>query len=202
MKTEHLAEICHEAHKAYWNTLADTQMTPWAITRPEVKLDYIRSVAFLLEHPGKSPRQAHEAWVKKMKAAGWTHAPVGDPEKKQHPLLLSYDGLEPRQQFCLEVTRAIVDAARPYLRASPAAPPDRPPSGLPTFLTEIQRQRREIAQYFVDVESWNDNRGKIEGRIEPDRDGLMARTDARLKALEDQVQGQLRSVPGTTPQAA
>lgn len=43
------------------------------------------------------------------------------------------------------------------------------------IITEAQRQRDELTQYFNDVSHWNDTRGKTEGIIDPDPDGSMHR---------------------------
>ena len=51
------------------------------------------------------------------------------------------------------------------------------------IIKQAKKQLSEIRQYFTDVEHWNSTRGPAEGRIDPDPDGSMMKTQSDLENM-------------------
>lgn len=47
---------------------------------------------------GNTPEQSHESWFAEKVATGWKYGPVKDPEKREHPCMVSYAELPPVQR--------------------------------------------------------------------------------------------------------
>jgi RyR domain len=98
MTIEDIAKVCHEANRAYCETLGDTSQPPWE-KAPAWQKDSARNgVKFHLSNWGASPSVSHEAWYREKEAAGWKYGPVKDPEKKEHPCFVPYNNLPVTQQ--------------------------------------------------------------------------------------------------------
>lgn len=112
MTPENLAEICHEANRRYCRTLGDHSQPNWEMAPAWQKESAINGVCFHLKNPGAPPSRSHEEWLKEKRAQGWTYGPVKDPDNKQHPCFLPYEGLPLTQQAKDKLFIAVVDALR------------------------------------------------------------------------------------------
>jgi len=112
MKPEEIAKVCHEANRAYCETLGDQSQPVWESAPEWQRTSAVKGVEFHLSHPGSSPSQSHEEWLKEKKATGWKYGPVKDPEKKEHPCFLPYDELPVSQRVKDDLFIGIVDALR------------------------------------------------------------------------------------------
>ena len=112
MTIDDIAKVCHEANRAYCETLGDTSQPAWA-NAPEWQRSSARNgVKFHLENFGASPSHSHEEWYKEKAAAGWKYGPVKDPEKKEHPCFVPYNQLPVEQQAKDHLFIHVVNALR------------------------------------------------------------------------------------------
>lgn len=111
-----IAQVAHEANRAYCLTLGDTSQLPWYDAPDWQRESAIKGVAFhLAEHAAgrtPSPSASHDSWLAEKRAAGWTYGPVKNPDAKQHPCFVPYDELPLEQQKKDALFGAIVNALR------------------------------------------------------------------------------------------
>ncbi len=105
-----IAKVCHEANKAYCETIGDDSQLPWG-EAPEWQRDSaVKGVAFIIADPTASPSSSHESWLKEKTETGWKYGEVKDPVKKEHPCFLPYDELPLQQRLKDHLFGAIVRA--------------------------------------------------------------------------------------------
>lgn len=108
MTDEQIAEICHEANRAYCKALGDESQLPWA-TAPQWQRDSaVNGVRFHRAAPSATDAASHEHWLREKQRAGWTYGPVKDEAKKQHPCMVPFRELPPAQQRKDALFRKIV----------------------------------------------------------------------------------------------
>lgn len=105
-----IAEICHEANRAYCRTLGDLSQLPWANAPDWQKDSALSGVQFHRNNPNSTPKDSHENWVKEKVADGWTYGIVKDVDNKKHPCIVSYELLPAEQQLKDQLFVAIVHA--------------------------------------------------------------------------------------------
>lgn len=111
-KTGKIAKICHEANRAYCETLGDYSQPRWEDAPAWQQESAMAGVEFRLANPAATPESMHESWAQQKLADGWRFGPVKDPEKKEHPCLVPYNELPPAQQAKDHLFSAVVDALR------------------------------------------------------------------------------------------
>jgi hypothetical protein len=107
---ECIACVCHEANKAYCETLGDHSQHPWAQADEWQRESARNGVRYALAHPDAPPSTQHDAWRDDKIAEGWTYGPVKDAAAKTHPCMVSYAQLPKEQQRKDALFRAIVAA--------------------------------------------------------------------------------------------
>lgn len=114
MDTIQIAEICHEANRAYCATIGDNSQPTWDKAPGWQRSSAAVGVEFHLKNlaAGKkpSPSASHESWLAQKRGEGWTYGPVKDAEKKTHPCFMPYDGLPLEQRMKDYIFAAIVEA--------------------------------------------------------------------------------------------
>ena len=94
---ERCAEAAHEMNRLFCEANGDTSQTIWANAPAWQRESAIRGVNIALS--GATPHDQHEAWCKDKFENGWKLGPVKDPDKKEHPCLVSYDKLPKHQKL-------------------------------------------------------------------------------------------------------
>lgn len=106
-----IAEICHEANRAYCQAIGDFSQPSWLLAPEWQRESAINGVKFHLANPDADPRASHENWLEQKRLDGWSYGPKKDPELKQHPCFVDYDSLPVDQKAKDFIFRAIVHAA-------------------------------------------------------------------------------------------
>jgi hypothetical protein len=94
---EQVARVCHEANRAYCETLGDNSQPTWS-EAPDWQRDSARNgVKFhFAQHAAgvePPPSASHDSWLAQKRAEGWKFGPVKDAAKKEHPCFVPYDEL-------------------------------------------------------------------------------------------------------------
>jgi hypothetical protein len=93
MKIEEIAKVCHEANRAYCETLGDFSQVAWADAPEWQRHSAIQGVQWRLDNSDAAVAASHDAWCDVKRRDGWNYGPVKDAEKKEHPCLVAYDKL-------------------------------------------------------------------------------------------------------------
>lgn len=114
MNIDQIAQVCHEANRAYCASLGDNSQLAWD-DAPEWQKSSARSGVRLhletLERGDEPlPRASHEAWLKQKQAEGWVYGPTKSTSTKEHPCLVPFDELPPEQRMKDFIFVAIVKA--------------------------------------------------------------------------------------------
>lgn len=109
---EQIAEVCHEANRAYCKALGDTSQLPWSEAPEWQRKSACSGVEFHLKNFGASPSASHDEWLKTKQADGWKFGPVKDPTKKEHPCCVPFNQLSLEQQTKDLLFSRIVNALR------------------------------------------------------------------------------------------
>lgn len=101
-ETLKIAEICHEANRAYCATIGDNSQPTWEEAPDWQKKSEIGGVEFHIEELKQglkpSPDASHNSWLEEKRKDGWAYGPVKDPEKKLHPCFIEYEKLPAEQR--------------------------------------------------------------------------------------------------------
>lgn len=92
-----IAQACHEANKAYCESIGDHSQLPWE-DAPDWQIESaIKGVEFAIANPNATPADMHQSWSDQKVSEGWVYGEVKDAEAKTHPCLVPYNEL-PEQQ--------------------------------------------------------------------------------------------------------
>jgi hypothetical protein len=108
MLSEQIAQVCHEANRAYCRTIGDYSQASWDEAAEWQRESAIAGVKFARENPNAPISALHEAWVADKEAAGWVYGSVKDAEKKTHPCIVVYAELPDEQKVKDALFRGIV----------------------------------------------------------------------------------------------
>lgn len=111
-----IARICHEANRAYCESLHDNSQPPWEQAPEWQRESAIEGVRAHLEAGGLSPAKSHALWMERKVTEGWRWGLKKDAVKKTHPCLVPYDQLPQTQRAKDYIFAAIV---RCFLAARP-----------------------------------------------------------------------------------
>jgi len=121
---EQAARVCHEALRAYCQTLGDNSLPPWEeapewqreSSRDAVRFQFAQAAAGV----DPSPSATHNRWLKQKQADGWKHGAAKDHQTREHPSFVPYDDLpleEKRKDYlfaaiCKAFSQSEADEAR------------------------------------------------------------------------------------------
>ena len=105
-----IAKICHEANKAYCESIGDDSQKHWDEAPEWQQASAVAGVEFRLENPEKTPEDQHAAWLDDKHMAGWEYGEVKDVEAKTHPCMVPYEELPEEQKRKDALFAAIVTA--------------------------------------------------------------------------------------------
>ena len=110
-RVERIARTCHEAIRAYDQTLGSFSIKPWDEAPDWQRDSAINGVLFHLTNPDAGDEASHENWMREKLSTGWTLGPEKNEELKTHHLLIPFNELPKEQQFKDTLFRTIVHAA-------------------------------------------------------------------------------------------
>lgn len=102
-----IAEVCHEANKAYCESLGDDSQVPWA-EAPQWQKDSALVGVNLHMDNDVGPEASHISWMKQKINDGWKYGKTKNPEKFTHPCLVDFNKLPKEQQAKDFIFRSIV----------------------------------------------------------------------------------------------
>lgn len=121
MNEEQIARVCHEANRAYCQSIGDNSQPAWDDAPDWQRTSAIKGVEFTIANPEAPPSASHDSWLEEKRATGWKHGPVKDPEKKEHPCFVPYAELPVEQRRKDALFQAVVRALS-AMEATPATP--------------------------------------------------------------------------------
>lgn len=107
-----IAQIVHEANRAYCQTLGDDSQVSWDEAPEWQRSSAVNGVEGILSGRITKPEQSHESWLAEKERTGWKFGPVKDAEKKEHPCFVPYAELPATQQVKDAIFFAIVRACQ------------------------------------------------------------------------------------------
>jgi hypothetical protein len=105
-----IARICHQANKAYCETLGDFTQKNWEDTCEEIRESAISGVVFRIKNPKLTSKDQHDNWMKDKIKSGWKYGKIKDEKQKEHPCLMSYHDLPKGQKIKDGLFIGIIDA--------------------------------------------------------------------------------------------
>jgi hypothetical protein len=118
MNVEDLAKVCHEANRAYCQSLGDNSQPPWEDVEDWQRQSILHGVQIHLE-TRLLPRESHQIWLEEKLSTGWSYGPVKDVGRKLHPCCVHYDDLPEEQCVKDYLFSAIVQALKPITTFTP-----------------------------------------------------------------------------------
>ena len=107
-----IAQVCHEANRAWCITNGDTSQKLWGDAEDWQRDSAIKGVQFKLDNPNAQDDAQHNAWMSDKVADGWVYGDVKDASAKTHPCIVPFDQLPEFQQKKDKLFCAIVDALK------------------------------------------------------------------------------------------
>lgn len=105
-----IAKICHQANKAYCESIGDFSQVDWEIAPQWQKDSAIKGVEFAEANRWGLVSAQHDSWLAQKEAEGWKYGPIKDAENKEHPCMVPYDQLPEAQRKKDELFKHIVEA--------------------------------------------------------------------------------------------
>lgn len=93
-----IAEVCHEANRAYCKAIGDDSQLAWADCPDWQRESAIKGVMFKEAKPESTPADSHDSWLMEKQNQGWVYGEIKDPLNKTHPCMVSYDELPIEQR--------------------------------------------------------------------------------------------------------
>lgn len=94
----HIARVCHQANKAYCESINDFSQKDWKDAEQWQRESAIKGVAFKFNNPDAPESAQHDAWMTDKLKDGWVYGEVKDTTAKTHPCLVPYDQLPLEQR--------------------------------------------------------------------------------------------------------
>lgn len=103
-----IAKICHQANKAYCESLGDLSQDNWEAAHQWLRISAMIGVRAIMLNPTSTPEDSHKSWLREKAETGWKYGPVKDVDAKEHPYFASYEELPEEQKMKDKLFRAIV----------------------------------------------------------------------------------------------
>lgn len=107
-QVERIAKVCHEANRAYCETIGDRTQLRWEDAPDWQRVSARAGVLHILSNPAIDAQQTHEAWRAQKIKDGWVYGPEKNPERKTHPALVPYEALPTQEQAKDKLFKGVV----------------------------------------------------------------------------------------------
>lgn len=151
-----MAMVCHEANRAYCQSLGDDSQPAWEDAPQWQKESAEAGVKMHLANPNATPADSHASWLAGKEADGWTYGPVKDADAKTHPCFMPYDELPAEQKAKDFIFRGVVHALAAVPITVEAEPEQRPSSAKVLIVDDVQAGYA-LVEYIGRRESWKDH---------------------------------------------
>lgn len=94
-----IARVCHEANRAYCQSIGDDSQPPWEDAPDWQKESARDGVMAVAEGRVMAPRDSHANWSAQKEEDGWEYGEEKDPEAKTHPCLVPFEQLPFEQRM-------------------------------------------------------------------------------------------------------
>jgi hypothetical protein len=111
-EVEKIAEVCHEANRAYCRTIGDDSQLPWTEAHEWQKQSSRDAVVFRIANPDAPVTAQHEMWLADKRSAGWKWGPEKNGNEKEHPCMVPYEDLPEEQKRKDALFIAVVNALK------------------------------------------------------------------------------------------
>ena len=95
---EQIAKVCHEANRAYCESIGDTTQPTWDNAPDWQRKSAVTGVGFHVANPYAKPSDSHDSWLAEKTADGWKYGAVKNLDLKEHPCFVPYDELPNEQR--------------------------------------------------------------------------------------------------------
>lgn len=108
MNDKNIARICHEANRAYCESIGDKSQVSWDEAPEWQKESAVKGVQAKAANPNLTPADMHASWCDFKKQDGWQYGTKKDAEAKTHPCMVPYEELPVEQRSKDHIFSAIV----------------------------------------------------------------------------------------------
>lgn len=105
-----IAKVCHQANKAYCESVGDLSQKDWEEAEAWQKESAILGVQFRLNNPDASEDAQHNSWMQQKLDDGWVYGTIKDEVNKTHPCIVPYNELPEFQRRKDRLFQFVVDA--------------------------------------------------------------------------------------------
>lgn len=110
MDVTQIARVCHEANKAFCESIGDFSQMPWDEAEDWQQVSAINGVEFAINNPDAPAWAQHDAWMSDKVKDGWKYGPIKNPLIKEHPCLVAFSELPTDQRIKDHLFKGIVKA--------------------------------------------------------------------------------------------
>lgn len=112
MEAKLIAVICHEANKAYCDSIGDPSQKHWEEAADWQKQSAIKGVEFKINNPDAGDDAQHNSWMKQKIDNGWVYGEHKNESLLTHPCIVPFEELPIEQQKKDKLFAAIVTALK------------------------------------------------------------------------------------------
>lgn len=112
MTVEQIAKVCHEANKAYCESIGDNSQKSWDEAEQWQRESAVKGVQYRLDNPDAPQSAQHDSWMADKVNDGWVYGEVKDAAAKTHPCIVAYDQLPDEQKKKDALFQAVVDSLK------------------------------------------------------------------------------------------
>jgi len=110
MLIKDVAEICHNANRAYCESLGDMSQPYWEDAPDWQKDSALLGVLLHTDNPDADASASHDSWFAQKLKDGWEFGEEKDADLKTHPCMVPFNVLPVEQQIKDHIFRSIVHA--------------------------------------------------------------------------------------------
>ena len=107
-QAEQIAKVCHEANRAYCESIDDMSQPSWDDAPGWQISSAITGAYFHANNPNEGTSDSHDSWMQQKIDEGWVYGKTKEPEAKTHHCIVPYEQLPLEQRMKDYIFRGIV----------------------------------------------------------------------------------------------